>query len=471
MKLLYLNGDRNGSTVDLKPQGTRIGRETDNDIQLLTEGVSRYHAVISLGSDGNWVITDLNSTNGTTVNQVQIYVPTGLKDGTIIAFGNQLFRCVDDDGAQSEPMQTVLFRPKKGDSELKPQKTEEFSKPPSPTPVQPVFTQDVKIFGKKQSKKNGKGPLTENDRRKKRIGNLLFFLAVLIVAAIILFVFFVLNEDSHNGSAGQGTPKAVKIVNPLLLYYEKYSIQGTNVFKFTFRLENNRIEVTLDEPLNDRHFYELFREDVDKDLLKEFQNNLNDSRFMELQQDTLIGTTSDHKGYRRIIAGFDNKFNDISVSNDVSETFNRTEEIIQSFLSEFDLDVMSQSVDTILEEAATALYVAEEAYRNIETDPSNLPKAIANYKIAVQRYKQFDPIPDKGKQAIEGLETAASKLEQIRKDGSHNVNILVNQNRYDEAVKECERLMEIFPPDSETYRNIKDTKIKIEKKRSNTRSN
>ncbi len=44
MNLYFLNGKRQGEQWELVPPGICIGRESDNDIQLLTGGVSRYHA-------------------------------------------------------------------------------------------------------------------------------------------------------------------------------------------------------------------------------------------------------------------------------------------------------------------------------------------------------------------------------------------------------------------------------------------
>lgn len=60
-----------GSKIDLAfpVQGPRvtIGRENDNNIQLPHDKVSKHHAVIAAVGDG-WVIEDLQSTNGISVN-------------------------------------------------------------------------------------------------------------------------------------------------------------------------------------------------------------------------------------------------------------------------------------------------------------------------------------------------------------------------------------------------------------------
>lgn len=59
---------------DLSPPIT-IGREDENDIRLNDERVSRYHAKVQV-DDGNVILTDLDSTNGTRVNghPVQMHV-------------------------------------------------------------------------------------------------------------------------------------------------------------------------------------------------------------------------------------------------------------------------------------------------------------------------------------------------------------------------------------------------------------
>ena len=79
MKLFFLNGPRKGENIELAPPGISIGREEDNDVQLLVAGVSRYHAKITFnGSD--WRIQDLGSTNGTKVNGKPIQSPVPLQE-------------------------------------------------------------------------------------------------------------------------------------------------------------------------------------------------------------------------------------------------------------------------------------------------------------------------------------------------------------------------------------------------------
>jgi len=105
MKLHYLNGPKSGEVVVLTPPVVTLGREIDNDLSLLVEGISRYHAKIDF--NGNvWTISDLGSTNGSKVDGNVIGGPTQLKGGELIALGDQMFKfdagCSVDPGMQTE---------------------------------------------------------------------------------------------------------------------------------------------------------------------------------------------------------------------------------------------------------------------------------------------------------------------------------------------------------------------------------
>ena len=91
MKLLYLNGPMSGEVIELIPPSLTLGRETDNDVSLLIEGVSRYHAKLEF-IDNTWVIKDLGSTNGTKVEGLAITKPYVLVGGELISLGEQKFK-------------------------------------------------------------------------------------------------------------------------------------------------------------------------------------------------------------------------------------------------------------------------------------------------------------------------------------------------------------------------------------------
>ncbi|MFJ7158975.1 FHA domain-containing protein [Streptomyces sp. NPDC101118] len=73
----------------------RIGRDPGNGLRLSHDTVSRVHAELSM-RDGLWVLHDLGSTNGTTVNGRRVTGSTVVRDGDQVGFGSMSFRLSTD---------------------------------------------------------------------------------------------------------------------------------------------------------------------------------------------------------------------------------------------------------------------------------------------------------------------------------------------------------------------------------------
>jgi pSer/pThr/pTyr-binding forkhead associated (FHA) protein len=65
----------------------KIGRSADNDVKLSHASVSRHHAEIFVDTEGNVFVRDLNSSNGTFVNDVKIEGGKELKPGDVVRVG------------------------------------------------------------------------------------------------------------------------------------------------------------------------------------------------------------------------------------------------------------------------------------------------------------------------------------------------------------------------------------------------
>lgn len=92
--LEVLDGPSRGVVLPLGPGRTVLGRADDNDIVVDEDRVSHYHAAI-IGSEGSFLLEDLESTNGTSVDggpPITGKVP--LRDGNRLRIGrvNFLFR-------------------------------------------------------------------------------------------------------------------------------------------------------------------------------------------------------------------------------------------------------------------------------------------------------------------------------------------------------------------------------------------
>ncbi|MFD6812072.1 FHA domain-containing protein [Streptomyces anthocyanicus] len=73
------------------PHPLRIGRDPVNGLRLSHETASRLHAELSL-QGGHWVLRDLGSTNGTTVNGRRVVGAVVVRAGDVVGFGEMTFR-------------------------------------------------------------------------------------------------------------------------------------------------------------------------------------------------------------------------------------------------------------------------------------------------------------------------------------------------------------------------------------------
>lgn len=85
-KLYFLNGPIEGAIVEFLGEKITVGRAPDNDICIEDETVSVHHAVI-LRQDGNWMVKDLQSMNGTFIEGTKIARPAKLRNGNTVIFG------------------------------------------------------------------------------------------------------------------------------------------------------------------------------------------------------------------------------------------------------------------------------------------------------------------------------------------------------------------------------------------------
>lgn len=99
-KLVILNQGMTGRTFDLNVDRTTVGRVEDNTFQIADGSVSSHHAEVLLrGTD--IVVKDLNSTNGTFINNDRI-TEAVLKPGQTLRFG-QVELKIDDGKPVSAP--------------------------------------------------------------------------------------------------------------------------------------------------------------------------------------------------------------------------------------------------------------------------------------------------------------------------------------------------------------------------------
>jgi len=86
-KLVVTEGSLTGTTVALQGQTISLGRAHDSTIVLDDDYASSRHARIYPDRDGQWIVEDLGSTNGTYLDRTRLTTPTPIQPGAPIRIG------------------------------------------------------------------------------------------------------------------------------------------------------------------------------------------------------------------------------------------------------------------------------------------------------------------------------------------------------------------------------------------------
>jgi hypothetical protein len=89
-KLVITEGDRTGHQIRLDRRELTIGRSEDSDLVVDDEYASTHHAKLVL-INNDWLIQDLNSTNGTYLDGGRVGTPAVVKLNTQVRVGKTVF--------------------------------------------------------------------------------------------------------------------------------------------------------------------------------------------------------------------------------------------------------------------------------------------------------------------------------------------------------------------------------------------
>ena len=98
--MITIHGSDFGKRFSLDKLETIVGRGEASDIRIMSENVSRQHAKL-FRIDQDYILEDLNSTNGTFVNTKKI-TQTTLRDGDLVLIGNTILKFISGSNIENQ---------------------------------------------------------------------------------------------------------------------------------------------------------------------------------------------------------------------------------------------------------------------------------------------------------------------------------------------------------------------------------
>jgi len=89
-RLVITSGPREGMEIDLPTEQLTIGRSSESGLVIRDDYTSTHHARLMLWND-QWVVQDLDSTNGTFLDGSRVMLPTPVPPGTPVTIGTTSF--------------------------------------------------------------------------------------------------------------------------------------------------------------------------------------------------------------------------------------------------------------------------------------------------------------------------------------------------------------------------------------------
>ena len=525
MKLNFLNGPRSGETIELTPPGLSIGRETDNDLHILMQGISRYHAKIMWNS-GVWTIQDLGSTNGTKINGNLITAPHTLADAQVIGIGD-LTIIVRGDAqtvqiptapqnvqpavtfAPADPQPQISFSPAPEQAQAKaavsfspapphqadipPSQTTQpaVSFSPAPNQTSHVETEELaqadknshaksffesfknastpgekaSVFGdnlfKKNSQSGDSANASGNPTSASSRRSNLIFYTLVICAAVVFIAVFM-----HIQQKPVAAPPPTQQKNEdrqFLLVYDKQIVAKDNVFRFSLTIENGSAVFTLDDIKSKRHYQKAVKE-VKASFLRDLEDKIRKTTFMELQPESPGIPQEGTDDSRTIIVALGRKMNKITVKNTFPKSsFEEVENAIDEFAELYGLRSISMTPEEMKSAADSAFYKAEDLFQNYEARPENLKEAIKRYQVTIEYLEQFVPKPEIWNTARKKQQEAQAILDNKIKDLKFNIVRYIKLAQIQEARSDASKIMSMLDPDNKDYEYARTQKIKFDK--------
>ena len=467
MKIKFISGEHSGEVMEFSTAEVSIGREDGNSIQLLTGGVSRFHAEIRRQDDGVWGIRDLGSTNGIKVDNVAIEKEAALAVGNVITIGEQRFEIIELDASKKVVFQPVSPSEVGTKTELQIPDTEKKTVEPEAFNGEKLLAELKSVSGglfkkrenndfssapeKEAKEENEKKVSTEKSSRRppKKLFNIIFYTCLVICAAGVIKMF--ITPSAPEKKADPGIP-----LKNCVIHFERieYDTANKNAFRMEMTIENGKMLCIVDDIAGMRHFKsrEIAIEGNYEDEFEKLVRAIKDSGIFKMQNRNVVSQSSNRDRIRLVFCIGKDAGEFTFSQNSAPNEFNRCCFELRNFLHTFGLSTIAQNRHEIENEARSHLRNGLDKLDNYISDIALLREASRDFEAAVSCYEQFSPAPPELKTARENLAKVALLRKQLLKQFQDEFSRSRRRNDYPGMADACQNIMKIAGENSDAYR-------------------
>lgn len=484
MKIKFLNTDRQDENFDAKL--ITVGREEDNLLQLISDGISRHHGKIYCNAKGEWYIEDLDSTNGIKLNGKKISAPSKLAENDTLDFHLEKIQVYDfeemktvqfssvstdtakisitdiivPDGEESISLDPIIPADNSESISFAPvaEDTVEKAKEPELEKLAEFIQQNTNnLFNSVQKKKSDNA---ENSDKKSKFSNKIFYVT-LICSIVVLGSFLIkILEDQKKPIQSDHTSQSKEY--PLYLTYIKENISPKNVFRFQLIIEDGQASFSVDDLKSQLRYGPIIKTVSETDLEK-LKEAVKTSQFMKLQpvSDGII--SNNEREFKELNIVYGPSANHIILKNrPAPREFLDIEEAINLFAESCNMATFSLSPAELQEQAMTQYRIADDKFANYETDLANLREAVSGFNIVIEYLSGITPEPQIRRNAAEKMKRAKEIREKLIHQYRSQYMTMLNQSNLEGARHALETLLKLYDVNSKEYLRFKERLIKVD---------
>lgn len=414
-------GPEKGRRITVPAGGARMGRSSQNDLEMTDPAISRFQCRVFFKPDDSLWVADLGSTNQTLVNGQPI-LETMLNLGDGIEMGETILRVVQNRlrGAAVPP-----------------------SAPPSapvpaPAPLEEAGPVDLGLTPPAPSPQ----ALAQGSRSARQ--RLLWIVVVLSLAAVAAAV---IARRPWEKRQRAGAAPAVSL-SALDISYEKVRGDSANIFRYALSLQGRSLAVQVDSLTENRHV----RRDkqVETDVLGRLAGDLQRVGFFSLEG-SYQGVLPDVYESTDLTLAMGERAHRVKVLNRVEpDAFKRSREIIEEFArNELGLAAVSLPPEKLLEMGRDAVLLGQKLFAEREVRFENLYRAIQAFEEAQWYVETLEPKPDYYPSAVNGLEECKRALQERYEGYRFQADRAIKLRDWPGAVQNLRVICDLIPERSD----------------------